>query len=133
MKLNNKGFAITSILYGLLILFALLVASYLTILTARKNRLDDIIENNEKEYNETIPTSSTYTVTVLVDNGYSASDTQTINKGETYTFEFSSMAYNLNINCTNNQVAEYEVNNSYMAILTIKNVTANTVCYVDFD
>ena len=51
MKLNNKGFAITGILYGLLILFALLVGSYLTILTARKNRLDGIVENIENEYN----------------------------------------------------------------------------------
>ena len=49
MKLNNKGFAITGILYGLLILFALLVGSYLTILTARKNRLDGIVENIENE------------------------------------------------------------------------------------
>lgn len=50
MKLNNKGFAITGILYGLLILFALLVGSYLTILTAKKNRLDGLIEANEEEY-----------------------------------------------------------------------------------
>lgn len=53
MKLNNKGFAITGILYGLLILFALLVASYLTVLTARKNRLDGIISDIEEEYNNT--------------------------------------------------------------------------------
>ena len=42
MKLNNKGFAITSVLYGLLILFVILVGSYLTILVAKKNRLDTI-------------------------------------------------------------------------------------------
>lgn len=53
MKLNNnKGFAITGILYGLLILFALLVGTYLTILTAKKNRLDGIITSIEEEYNE---------------------------------------------------------------------------------
>ena len=51
MKLNNKGFAITGILYGLLILFALLVGSYLTILTAKKNRLDGIVADIENEYN----------------------------------------------------------------------------------
>lgn len=50
MKLNNKGFAITSVLYGLLILFVLLVGSYLTILTARKNRQDKITENIETKY-----------------------------------------------------------------------------------
>ena len=62
MKLNNKGFAITGILYGLLILFALLVGSYLTVLTARKNRLDGIVENIENEYNGN--TTDTYTLTL---------------------------------------------------------------------
>ena len=50
MKLNNKGFAITSILYGLLILFVLLVSSYLTVLTARKNRVDKITSKIEDDY-----------------------------------------------------------------------------------
>lgn len=65
MKLNNKGFAITGILYGLLILFALLVGSYLTILTARKNRLDGIVENIENEY------GGTYTLTLQKGEGIS--------------------------------------------------------------
>lgn len=42
MKLNNKGFAITAVLYGLLILFVFLVGSYLTVLTSKKNRIDKI-------------------------------------------------------------------------------------------
>lgn len=50
MRLNNKGFAITSILYALLILFVLLVSSYLTVLTARKNRLDKITSKIEDDY-----------------------------------------------------------------------------------
>ena len=69
MKLNNKGFAITGILYGLLILFALLVGSYLTVLTARKNRLDGIVENIENEYNNKENTTSTYTLTFIKGNG----------------------------------------------------------------
>ena len=36
MKLNNRGFAITSILYSLLILFVILVGSYLMILSSKK-------------------------------------------------------------------------------------------------
>lgn len=63
MKLNNKGFAITGILYGLLILFALLVGSYLTILTAKKNRLDGIVADIENEYNNK-ENISTYTLTI---------------------------------------------------------------------
>ena len=52
MKLNKKGFAITAILYGLLILFVFLVGSYLLILSARKARVDKIIKNAEERYNE---------------------------------------------------------------------------------
>ena len=78
MKLNNKGFAITGILYGLLILFALLVGSYLTILTARKNRLDGIVENIENEYNGN--TTDTYTLTFKKDTGIKEIYTLCINK-----------------------------------------------------
>lgn len=52
MKLNNKGFAITSVLYGLLILFVVLVGTYLTILSAQKNRVDTLVEGIEENYNE---------------------------------------------------------------------------------
>lgn len=72
MKLNNKGFAITGILYGLLILFAIMVASYLTILVARKNRLDSIISDNEEEYYSIIEKeNNTYTLTLNKGSGIS--------------------------------------------------------------
>lgn len=54
MKLNNKGFAITSVLYGLLILFVVLVGTYLTILSAQKNRVDTLVEGIEENYNSEI-------------------------------------------------------------------------------
>lgn len=69
MKINNKGFAITGILYGLLILFALLVASYLTILTARKNRLDNIIADIEAEYNENSYDNNNITYSLILNKG----------------------------------------------------------------
>ena len=50
MKLNNKGFAITAVLYGLLILFVILVSSYLLILSSRKNKLDAITKDIENSY-----------------------------------------------------------------------------------
>lgn len=50
MKLNNKGFAITAVLYGLLILFTLLVSSYLLILSAKKDRVENITSQIEEEY-----------------------------------------------------------------------------------
>lgn len=54
MKLNNKGFAITAVLYGLLILFSLFVSSYLLVLSARKDRIDDLTNDIEEEYREKI-------------------------------------------------------------------------------
>lgn len=50
MKLNNKGFAITSVLYGLLILFVSLVGTYLTILVSKMNRLSNISEDINDYY-----------------------------------------------------------------------------------
>lgn len=58
MKLNNKGFAITAVLYGLLILFTLLVSSYLLVLSARKDRIDILTNDIEEEYREKLETES---------------------------------------------------------------------------
>lgn len=56
MKLNNKGFAITAVLYGLLILFSLLVGSYLVILSIKKDRIEDVVNQIEDEYRESLNT-----------------------------------------------------------------------------
>lgn len=52
MKLNNKGFAITSVLYGLLILFVVLTSTYLSMLTTKKNNIDKVTEDIEEDYNQ---------------------------------------------------------------------------------
>lgn len=44
--MNNKGFAITTILYGLLIVFLMLLVSMLGILSSYKDRMEMLIENN---------------------------------------------------------------------------------------
>jgi len=41
--MNNKGFAITTVLYGTLLLFCLLLVSMLGILSTYKNNLDKLI------------------------------------------------------------------------------------------
>ena len=46
LRLNNKGFAITTILYGILILFLMLLVSMLGILNTYNDRLEMLIENN---------------------------------------------------------------------------------------
>lgn len=43
-KMNNKGFAITSIIYGLMLLFILAVTSLLSILVGRNRRMDELVE-----------------------------------------------------------------------------------------
>ena len=44
--MNNKGFAITTILYGVLILFCLLLVSMLGILATYRNNLEKLVEEN---------------------------------------------------------------------------------------
>lgn len=73
MKLNNKGFAITSILYGLLILFVLLVSSYLMVLSARKNKLDSVIKDAEDDYFKEL-NSKCNTATIDVTNNAYVTD-----------------------------------------------------------
>ena len=48
--MNNKGFAITGILYTLLILFLLLVGSFLGIMRSRNNYLEKSIVSLEDSY-----------------------------------------------------------------------------------
>ncbi len=43
--MNNKGFAITTILYGTLILFLMLLLSMLGILSSYKDKLEILIDN----------------------------------------------------------------------------------------
>lgn len=52
MKLNNKGFAITAVLYGLLILFVVLVSSYLLVLSAKKKRVETLVNDIEDTFVE---------------------------------------------------------------------------------
>lgn len=44
--MNNKGFAITTILYGTLILFMLLLVSLLGILSTYRGNLEKLIDND---------------------------------------------------------------------------------------
>ena len=42
--MNNKGFAITSIIYGLMLLFIVIISSFLSILVGRNRRVDELVE-----------------------------------------------------------------------------------------
>ena len=43
--MNNKGFAITSIIYGLMLLFVLVITSFLSILVGRNRRIDELVNS----------------------------------------------------------------------------------------
>ena len=43
--MNNKGFAITTIIFGTMILFCLLLVSLLGILSAYKNNVEKLVDN----------------------------------------------------------------------------------------
>ncbi len=78
MRLNNKGFAITTVLYGILILFVFLLASYFTVLTAKKNRLDWLTKEIEEDYyfnmKEEANTTITYPYDILYTGKYVFND-----------------------------------------------------------
>ena len=40
--MNNKGFAITGILYGLMLIFILALTSFLSILVGKNRRIDEL-------------------------------------------------------------------------------------------
>jgi len=42
--MNNKGFAITSIIYGIMLLFIVIVTSFLSILVGRNRRMDELVK-----------------------------------------------------------------------------------------
>ena len=46
MKLDNRGFAITTVLYGTLILFLMLLTSMLGILSTHRVRMEKLIEED---------------------------------------------------------------------------------------
>ena len=62
MKLNNKGFAITTALYGIMVLFLLLTVSSLGMMGTYKARLDKLTD--ESDCIVTIECEGTYSVSI---------------------------------------------------------------------
>lgn len=78
MRLNNKGFAMSSVIYMALVLFLVLIMSLLTVLASRKNILDKnrkdvynyvnkVVDNSEKQsdLNMDIPTLSSNMIPIV--------------------------------------------------------------------
>ena len=60
LKLDNRGFAITTILFGTLILFMLLLVSLLGILSIYKNNLQKLVDDENGARNNVVITSEKY-------------------------------------------------------------------------
>lgn len=113
MKLNNKGFAITAVLYGLLILFLLLFLSTIKILNAERKRMakigdvvnDQIIHLNKEDFPETKINSSNPYYTTIYRGKYifAISQNDVINAdGEFYTELFAYLPVYTTISISNN-------------------------------
>ena len=68
--MNNKGFAITTILFGITLLFCLLMISMLGILSTYRNNLELLIESNKGARNTvTIKKKTINDVSEITDGG----------------------------------------------------------------
>lgn len=147
MKLNNKGFAITAVLYGLLILFVLLVSSYLLVLSARKNRVDNLVNDIEKNYflssEESEVQKYKVTINTYLDSDFRSSIieyTDAENKVDKILISpyISRTSYSkvecddVNINF-NGSYTEFDNDNEYdILYLTINNISSDINCIVYF-
>ena len=67
--MNNKGFAVTGIIYGIMLLFVLVVTSFLTIIVGRNRRVDALVDGVYDKVNY-------YTETITLDDTNAAFITQ---------------------------------------------------------
>ena len=86
-----------------------------------------------KTLSATATSSGPFTVEIYVDGGGAYTDTATVAAGESYTTQFATMTSDLSVSCTNDQVADWNVDSSYVATFTINSVTADTVCNVEWN
>lgn len=81
MKLDNRGFAITTVLYGTLILFLMLLTSMLGILSTHRVRMEKLIEEDNGARDIINGTSSvSYRWYITCTCRYATSGTQTQTK-----------------------------------------------------
>ena len=85
--MNNKGFAITTILFGTMILFLLLLVSLLGILSTYRNNLEKLIQDGKGARNIiTIPPTT-------INNSYISEDSAYFNKSGLYCFNDNTCKY----------------------------------------
>ena len=85
--MNNRGFAITTILFGLMILFCLLLTSLLSLLSIYKGNVEKLVESDNAAREE---------VTMIANKNYSSIDSL---KAETDTSKKKRGLYCFGNNC----------------------------------
>lgn len=82
---------------------------------------------------------SSFTVAIIVDGG-EYEDVATVAAGDSFITNFYTKTLNLNVSCTNNQVADYKIDDThletdgrYLVVFIINEVTADTVCNIDWE
>ena len=118
MKLNRKGFVITAILYGLLLLFVMLVSSYLLVLSARKNRLDNIVKGVEGKYNQHTVKIIAYDIKdyldpsddEILDNAFMYDENEIRHENQyQFTIQENNQVKIISLEPTDNEEAEYDL------------------------
>lgn len=137
MKLNNKGFAITAVLYGLLILFVILIGSYLLVLSAKKNRVDTITSDLEQEYlidkaldnfsfPLTIPTDGIYVFSLTDNKGTVYPEctlTNSLNANNIVTFDNGLKKENKHLEFTDDECNSINEHRGDKYVVTVNKIT----------
>ena len=136
LKLNNKGFAIASILYSIMVLFLMLMLSILGMLGSRKATLDknkkDIVGELNRAYlinkivfnerNITITNTNDIDVASLLMDGVSAIGPNGEEIGAEY-IQYESSNFNINNITDDTYKFIYKANNGGNTIVGSRNVT----------
>lgn len=112
--MNNKGFAITSIIYGLMLMFVVIITSFLSILIGKNRRVDELIEGVYESvlYDEIIvkydDTDKKFYIDKNDNNVYNEADGDIISE-DTYVFVTPQKAlYHFKIGKISNTKYKYE-------------------------
>lgn len=132
-KLNNRGFAITAVLYGLLILFLMLLLGTLRILNTERKRMEkisDTIDNSivKMDYfginNESISAGGIYVAP------YRGKYIITVNDNNTEYYMYLPIYSIVSIDNNNKIVVTSGTNESNVDIASVSNINNNNISTV---
>jgi len=135
LKLNNKGFAVSAILYSVLVLFLLILIAFLTVLNNSRNFqiktneevnsfllekfvfIDDIVENIITDYYIT-PYNGNYLITTSTNDGYIYLPKNTVIQLKNNNIVFNEVdEININLNVNSGNFAFNKIDNASSTVL----------------